>query len=36
MKWNQVGEKLQAWGKDRFFLLFVAGIMLIIIGKESL
>lgn len=32
MKWNQVGEKLQAWGKDRFFLLFVAGIMLIIIA----
>ncbi|MBE5880870.1 MAG: hypothetical protein E7289_00960 [Lachnospiraceae bacterium] len=32
MKWNQIGERLQTWGKDRFLLLFLAGIMLVIIA----
>lgn len=39
MKWEQIIEKLQNMGKDRFALLFLAGVMLIIIamplGKEN-
>lgn len=40
MKWNQIVEKLQRIGKDRFLLLFLAGLMLIVIAmpmekKES-
>lgn len=31
MKWEQISEKLQGLGKDRFILLFLAGLMLVII-----
>ena len=31
MKTEQIGEKIQKIGKDRFFLLFLAGLMLVII-----
>ncbi len=32
MKWEQMIEKLQHMGKDRFVLLFLAGLMLVIIA----
>lgn len=32
MKWNQISEKLQTVGKDRFLLLFLAGLMFIVIA----
>ena len=32
MKWEQISKKLQTLGKDRFALLFLAGLMLVIIA----
>lgn len=32
MKWDVIIEKLQTMGKDRFLLLFLAGLMLVIIA----
>lgn len=32
MKWEQISKKMQTWGKDRFALLFLAGLMLVIIA----
>lgn len=35
MKWEQISEKLQTLGKDRFVLLFLAGLMLVIIAMPT-
>ena len=40
MTWEQISKKLQSLGKDRFVLLFFAGLMLVVIampmgGKEA-
>ena len=35
MKWDVIIEKLQTMGKDRFLLLFLAGLMLVIIALPT-
>lgn len=35
MKWEQIIEKVQHLGKDRFVLLFLAGLMLVIIAMPA-